>query len=283
MDIVYTLEYNKDVYKYLLFDFTVSIKSLLYYNGEDISNIYIIVLNDNANIIKDYIKQLYIENINVIQLDTTQEFYNGVITNILSLDLPNCCNKQLSTSALIRFYLYKILPENVKNILYIDCDVYFCSNIIKNFYDNNFQDKLFVGYEDKYIKYYNVKQQIEFNHVYINSGILFINLDKLQRVVNHDKLFNYFKNYNDKIQFLNQDIFNILFDENLNECVAIIDDEINVNQTCCIENNIKTPKVLHNYGGKTKLFKLYLYYKQVYNDIEKTTLYLYKNIEYFCK
>ena len=80
-----------------------------------------------------------------------------------------------------RFMLLKLLPKNVEKIIYSDCDVTFSDNLL-SFYNIDMGKNLIAGVPD-------AEQGREWpkNALYINAGILLMNIKELRKANLYDK------------------------------------------------------------------------------------------------
>lgn len=130
--------------------------------------------------------------------------------NISYLEMGNEFN-HLNTKFWSKAIFYRlklpILLDKEKKILYFDCDTLIYKDL-KNIYNYNIENKYYIGMPEhihRYLKKFNVK----FN-VFINSGVLLINLEKLRKDNIFKKIKHFLIKYNNEINFPDQDSINLV-------------------------------------------------------------------------
>lgn len=111
---------------------------------------------------------------------------------------------QRTTAIFYRLLLQNLLPEE-KKILYFDCDTIIYKDL-NEIYNYNITDKYYVGqYEGKPIKKYgkNLKD-------FINSGVILLNLVLLRKDNIFSKIYEFLKQNNGSLLFLDQDAINVI-------------------------------------------------------------------------
>lgn len=109
-----------------------------------------------------------------------------------------------TTAIYYRLLLQKILPNENKT-LYFDCDTLIYKDLTE-IYNFNITDKYYVGqYEGRPLRIYG-------NNLtdFINSGAILINLENLRKDNILDKIIDFLKKNNDKLQYLDQDAINVV-------------------------------------------------------------------------
>lgn len=107
-----------------------------------------------------------------------------------------------------RLFAPQYLPENVKRILYIDGDT-LCLGSIKEAFEMDMTDKYLAAVYDIYLPPMKVKEKIKFdkNDLYINSGVLFMNLEQWRKHNLEDKCY-FFLRDNPQAVLNDQDAIN---------------------------------------------------------------------------
>lgn len=137
-----------------------------------------------------------------------------------------------------RLKLSQLLPE-VDKIIYLDCDMIVNSSL-SELYNTKLEENEYVaGVLDVRVKH-KIKWK---NKIYINAGMLLMDLKKICEDKIEDEFVKYTKENFDKIQTGDQDIINF----SLKDKIKIIDDEWNVQVSgftsrSCFTNN---PKIIH--------------------------------------
>ena len=109
-----------------------------------------------------------------------------------------------TTAIYYRLYLQNLLP-NEKKALYFDCDiiVYKDLNVLYNY---NIEDKYYVGqYEGPPLSKYGTNLTD-----FINSGAILINLENLRKDNIYQKIYQFLRQNNKRLSFLDQDAINVV-------------------------------------------------------------------------
>lgn len=194
MNVLYTCDDN---YVWLM---GVSIISLLE-NNKKLENISIFILGDN---ISEYNK----EKLKDISLK-----YNRSITviNMPKIEIPESLLKsRWPRSAFYRLYSAQYLPKNIKKVLYLDCDTIVTGDLSK-LDEIDIKESLFCGVLDCVGKYYKKNIGLSKDSIYINAGVLLINIDDLRKINIFEELKKYLNKYQKYINYADQDILNGVF------------------------------------------------------------------------
>lgn len=144
----------------------VTIQSLQYYNRD--VKIYIHVLDNGIQSKnRDKIESLISHNnkITFYSVEAQNEYLKKYNLNPTSLAMYS------------RIFLSKIIPENVKKIIYCDVDSLFKGSL-KEIWKIDFKNELVAGVEDLIPVRYKIDIGLQEDDKYINSGFLLINLEK---------------------------------------------------------------------------------------------------------
>ena len=109
-----------------------------------------------------------------------------------------------TTAIFYRLILQNLLPKE-KKILYFDCDTIVYKDLNK-IYNYNINNKYYIGqYEGKPLNKYgnNLKD-------FINSGVMLINLDLLRKEHIFQKIYQFLKDNNGTLLYLDQDAINVV-------------------------------------------------------------------------
>ena len=119
-----------------------------------------------------------------------------------------------SKEAYIRLFAHRYLPEDIDRVLWLDSDL-IINGSLDEFYNIEFDNKLYVAYKD--IKCDNQKKKISLgmplDMTYINSGVLLMNLKEIRGTVQDEQIVKFVEEYNKKIEYVDQDVFNGLLYE----------------------------------------------------------------------
>lgn len=172
----------------------------LFENNKKCEEINVYIMSNNiceSNKVKfQNMANEYKRNIEIIELED--------IENILGFKVDLC---GFNITILSRLFLENIL-KNIDKVLYFDCDIIITQNI-ENLYNTDISNYYCAGVSEfllsnRYKKEIGLKE----NSLYINSGVLLVNLSNWRKDNLQIKFVNYLKKMNGKIRFADQDIIN---------------------------------------------------------------------------
>lgn len=164
----------------------------------------------------------------------------------------------------LRFFIEKLIPQEVNKILYLDIDL-ICVGNLTDFYNQNIESYsagVCLDVECHDISRYN-RLEYDISDLYFNAGVMLINLDWWRNNHVSDKAIDYLVNFPQKCQFHDQDALNhilhgtIKFESNIyNAMTAFFSSKsenllIDYKLLEKIRNEIKSPAIIH-YAGKIK-------------------------------
>lgn len=162
-----------------------------------------------------YIIGNHLSKVNIDKLDNVANKYGGKVKYLkadIAMDkLPKDINTaNLTVSTYIRLFLAEIMPNDIKKILYLDCDTYICCNILYllNF---DFAGKLIAGIEDTMYPHMKTKIGLHESDRYINAGILLINLEEWRRQNITKEFIKFIFKFNGSVPHLDQGVINGVF------------------------------------------------------------------------
>lgn len=234
-----------------------------------------ILENNNCNITV-YILHSELVKKDILNIELLKLKYNNLEIKFIKVDKKNFRNlknnlKHISIETYFRYAIAELIKE--EKCLYLDADIIVCGNL-ESLYNEDIKDYYCAGIKDLYIEYLNYKEKIEFkiNELYINAGVLLLNLNKMREDNIYQKLLKNTELYKDKIEYQDQDIINITFRNKILEVDSIynfttknIEDEINKSERAIIIH-FTGPNKPWDFKFKKKYYKK-LY--QSYNTIFK--------------
>ena len=137
------------------------------------------------------------------------------IIDVPELNVPECLiSPRWPLSAFTRLFAGELLPKNINRILYLDCDTIIKGDIqpLENI---NMDDALFGGIKDCISSLYKKNIGLSAEDVYINAGVLIINLEKLRQQNIRMSVDQYLQKYTSFINYADQDILNGTFRNNI--------------------------------------------------------------------
>ena len=113
-----------------------------------------------------------------------------------------------------RIFAAGFLPETVDRILYLDSDI-IVKGDLSGFYNTDFQDNFFVAttnVHSPFLKWFiRVKNGAAKNTVYVNTGVLLMNLKKLREEQDHDEVLRYIARRKFFLMLPDQDVISTLY------------------------------------------------------------------------
>lgn len=194
MDIIHCLDDN-----YVPFCIT-AIESLCQ-NNSGLTNYHIIstsLSQKNKDIIRDLIINKYHHRVTFYDVDYS-----------LIKNCPINKGSHVSLAAYLRILIPKILPQNISNALYLDCDLVVCDDISPLFslnLDNYVAAAVYDGGTDD-IRTYN-RLQYSPKMGYFNTGVLLLNLNYWREHNLTERLFEFIAKHPERLLFWDQDAIN---------------------------------------------------------------------------
>lgn len=112
-----------------------------------------------------------------------------------------------------RLLAYKVIPENIDRILYLDPDI-LVINPIRELYETDMEDNLYAAaYHDKIsIREINKMRLYPYEiEAYYNSGVLLMNLELLRLEADEKEIYNFIEENRLKLVMPDQDVLNALY------------------------------------------------------------------------
>lgn len=188
----------------------VTIASIMHQN----KNVHFHVINSDLTQQSKHTLLQMVRGRDDIQLDFIS--LESGIFNKLKLNID-----YISVETYFRYVIADLL-SNIDKCLYLDADLVVNGNL-DEFYNTNLGDNYCAGVEDLYIEYLDYKKKIGFqpDDLYINAGVLLLNLSKMRKDNVSDVLIKNTIKLADKIEFQDQDIINITFKNHIVSCDSI--------------------------------------------------------------
>lgn len=231
MNILYTCDNN---YVWLM---GISMTSL-FDNNKDMKEITVYLIGDN------------ISDDNREKLTEIAEKYGRecIMTEAGEMDIPaSLFSKRWPKSAYNRIYAGDYLPEHVEKIIYIDCDTIIRGSL-EELWNTNIEDKLAAGVKDLISKRYYSNIGLDNEDIYINAGVLLLNIKELRKKNISNMIDVFFRKYGSYIYYADQDIINGIFKDKK----GILKPQY----------NYMTLQSIYNYDAIIKLRRPYRYYSR---------------------
>ncbi len=155
--------------------------------------------------------------------------------------------KYITHHTYYRLLLAELFPD-LNKILYLDADLVIDGSILE-LWNTPFDGYLCAGVKDTYVDRikYKYKIGLKENDLYINAGVILMNLEAMRSEKISEQLFEVAQNCLDKFEFQDQDIINWVLRGRIKPIL------VNYNYTTedIYYNKIKDPVIIH-YTGKLK-------------------------------
>lgn len=194
MNVLYTCDNN---YVWLM---GISVISLCE-NNLSMSEINIYLLGEN---ISDENKKI---------LCSIAEHYNRtiIVIDVPKIDIPkSLVSARWPLSAFTRLYSGQLLTNEIKKVLYLDCDT-IISGSIEKLEDFDISDYVVYGVKDCIGSSYKRNIGLKSDAQYVNAGVLLFNLENLRKLDIKQIIDCYMAKYERLINYADQDILNGVF------------------------------------------------------------------------
>lgn len=158
-------------------------------------------------------------------------------------------SKRISLATYYRCILSSVLPDTIKRLIYLDCDLLVLGPL-RPLWETNMQGIGVAGVRDIAANDESRYQVLQYpsSHSYFNAGVLLINLEYWRQHRIAEASINLYREHPERILFNDQDILNILFHDNKVE----LDTKYNMQdgfyrRTCKIVSikDLQAPIILH--------------------------------------
>lgn len=244
----------------------VSMLSILHNNREDDISFFILTsdITENSKRKIGKLKCAY-DNWSVKYV-----YLNSMLFDAFKLNI-----KYISIETYFRYVIADVVPY-LDKCLYLDADLV-CNGSITSLWNISIDDCYCAGVRDLYIEKINYKKELNLtsDDVYINAGVMLINLKKIRQDDMVNILLKNTEFWSEKILFQDQDIINITFKSNIRE----IDSLYNFTSTNVYEETAKCNEavIIHYTGSKKpwnsdckhKLRNIWKRYSFIHSFIQK--------------
>lgn len=170
--------------------------------------------------------------------------------------------KRYPVEIYFRLFASIYLPKSIDRILYLDVDT-IVINSLKELYNMDFDNNLFIGathIKEKLHKFNVLRFGVDDNYVYVNTGVLLMNLSLLRKINLEDKIINFVNKNKNKLLLPDQDTIFALFGNRIKQIDSLKynlgDKEINLhnlyNKNKIDINWVKNNSVIIHYYGRNK-------------------------------
>ena len=230
------------------------------------------------------------KDITDLDIKNIQENLSKKITihliNIPDSEIDNfpVVEKRYPIEIYFRLFATKYLPEDIDKILYLDTDIVVI-NSLQKLYDMDFLDNYFITttHVRKFIhKFHEVRLNMNNSNVYVNTGVLLMNLKALRKTNIERDVINFVDKNKYKLMLPDQDILSALYGDKVMLVDALIYNLgergynlYNLNNKNKIDLNWlrKNSVIIHYYGrnkpwGKNYRGELNVFYNEIVDEME---------------
>ena len=150
---------------------------------------------------------------NVDMLNRAAEQYGRKleIIDVNKLTLPEkLYSGRYPKSAFSRLFAYDLLPKEIGRVLYLDCDIIVDSGI-EDLYNHAMDGKIIWAVKDCVSKAYKQKIGIKGEDVYINTGVMLMNLEKMRKFPMAERITAFVDRFAGVMDYADQEIVNGIF------------------------------------------------------------------------
>lgn len=140
------------------------------------------------------------------------ERYHRKIVFLPEIDAEKIANTKIEVwkwhiSAYARLFILHVLPEEVKRLIYIDCDT-IVRKSLKDLWNLDLGDCWIAGADDCRGTLYRKNLGLPNNSSYMNSGVMLIDLEAWRRHEVEKEFISFIKKYDGNITYLDQGVLN---------------------------------------------------------------------------
>lgn len=177
----------------------------------------------------------------------------------------------LSIETYFRVYAQFFMPVSVKRVLWLDADIIVLNSII-DFYNTDFESNYYVVCADR-INHTESGEALKANlnlpsdHIYFNAGVMLMNIESLRENTNIDSIATQCEALKDKVKWLDQDLLNKIYCNNLKYAEAYIYNYQLKSDTYIPKSSLSNIAILH-YNSPIKPWN--------YNEINPASVYYWR-------
>lgn len=199
---------NESYYKQL----AVTITSIL--ENDRSSSFHFFVLNSGLSYeVKAYLEKLKLryKNFDIEYPTVSDSLFNALKLNI----------DYISKETYFRYVIADLFP-GMNKALYLDADIAVVGSLV-SFYHTDIQDYYCAAVKDFYIESLKYKSKIGFqdDDLYVNAGVLLLNLEKMRQDNISEKFFSNTEKFAASIKYQDQDIINLTLKGKIKEIDSI--------------------------------------------------------------
>lgn len=112
-----------------------------------------------------------------------------------------------------RLYMASALPETVHKVMNIDCDTMILGSV-EGLWNTDLSGKICAGVSDCFNDRYRRNIDLKDGEIYLNGGMILLNLDAIREGGFERKFTNYIATYGESLAYLDQDVLNAVIPQN---------------------------------------------------------------------
>lgn len=117
-----------------------------------------------------------------------------------------------SLSQYARLFISSLLPESIKKVLYLDCDILVLKSV-KEIWNLDLHGNTVAALMDAFSRYYRVNIGLNPEDVMFNSGVMLVDLEKWKKQKIEEKLLKFISQKNGNIQQGDQGVLNAILSD----------------------------------------------------------------------
>ena len=190
---------------------------------------------------------------------------------------PNFDESHMTEATYYRLFLGDYLPENIKNIMYIDPDI-ICINNYDEIFQTTFEildkSEFVISARTEHFEKENSEtaKRLELtNNKYFNAGVTFINYERWVEKKFTENLTNWMNHLGDRVLWFDQDILNSY----LNGMYTELPIQLNFTDIDLPISEVKKEAIFYHFWGKKKPWtvKGFLHYQESFYQIMHRNLF----------
>lgn len=181
----------------------------------EIAGISIVSLFENCKDLEEintYIIDMGISDRNKKRLEELAEHYSRKLYFLEQLNIEKLAGTHIDVgrwhiSTFSRLFLLHVLPEEVKKVIYIDCDM-IIRHSLKELWEMDMEGTWVMSADDCRGKLYRTNIGIPENSIYTNNGLMVIDLEAWNENNVETMFIDFIKKYNGDITYMDQGVLN---------------------------------------------------------------------------
>lgn len=181
----------------------------------EIAGISIVSLFENCKDLEEintYIIDMGISDRNKKRLEELAEHYSRKLYFLEQLNIEKLADTHIDVgrwhiSTFSRLFLLHVLPEEVKKVIYIDCDM-IIRHSLKELWEMDMEGTWVMSADDCRGKLYRTNIGIPENSIYTNNGLMVIDLEAWNENNVETMFIDFIKKYNGDITYMDQGVLN---------------------------------------------------------------------------